>query len=595
MAKIQRNKDHRRANAEKWLRFRSRIVLVLFLVFFLIIIARIANLMLINGDTLYSYAERQHRVISTFVTKRGDISDVNGLNLAVSVEMESVCAYPGEVKNPKEAAGLISAVLSIDEGSLMKRLKSKKSFVWIKRRVTPSQAKKIKELKLDGIGFVKEDKRFYPHRTLASHVVGFAGIDSQGLSGIEYKLDGDLKSTRSHYIAVRDAKGERLFGADPTETEALRNCDVTLTVDVWAQYIAERELRSAVRGSGARRGVAVVMDPVSGDILAMASYPEFDPNVFNRYPKSSWRNRAVSMNFEPGSTFKIFLASSVLEDEIADVEDTLYCEGGGYEVMNTMFHDHGGSFGMLSVSDIVTYSSNIGAIKLGMKLGKKRYFDYLSIFGFGKSTGIMLPGEEKGFIPAVSSVNEVDLAALSFGHGLSVTPIQLITAAAAIANGGFLMEPHIVKKITRSDGDTTYEAKPKIVRRVMGDEAAGKVREIMLNVVESGTGSGAKVPGFSVAGKTGTAQVFDPDTGAYSETEFIASFVGFIPSKEPRLAILVVVDRPRTNFYGGSVAAPAFSKIAEDTMRYLKIYPEEMLTRGDEIKKRDGSSLPPLM
>lgn len=595
MAKIQKNKDLRRANAEKWLRFRTSVVLVLFLTFFLVIIARIANLMLINGGPLFDYAERQHRVISTFITRRGNIYDVNGLNLAVSVGMESVCAYPEEIEDPERAADLLSEILSVDEKLILKRLKGGKNFIWIKRRVNPSQAKRIKDLKLDGIGFVKEDKRFYPHRTLASHVIGFAGIDSQGLAGIEYKLDSDLKSTRIHYVAVRDAEGKRLFGTDPAETEALRNCDVTLTVDVWAQYIAERELRSAVRGSYARGGVAVVMDPATGEILAMASYPEFDPNVFEKYPGSSWRNRAVSMNFEPGSTFKIFLVSSVLEDEIVGVEDALYCEGGSYEVMNTMFHDHGGSFGMLSVSDIVTYSSNIGAIKLGMKLGKKRYFDYLSIFGFGKSTGIMLPGEEKGFIPSPSSINDVDLAALSFGHGLSVTPIQLISAAAAIANGGFLMEPHIVKRITKNDGDTVYEAKPKIVRRVMGDETARKVREIMVSVVESGTGSGAKVPGFSVAGKTGTAQIFDAETGTYSETEFIASFVGFIPSEEPRLAILVVVDRPRTNFYGGSVAAPAFSKIAEDTMRYLKIYPEEMLIRGDEIKKRDGSSLPPLM
>ncbi len=595
MAKIQKNKDRRRTNAEKWLRFRTGVVLVVFLTFFLIILARIVNLMLINGDTLYSYAERQHRVISTFITRRGNIYDVNGLNLAVSLEMESVCAYPEEIKNPEKAADLLSAILSIDKKLILKRLKGSKNFVWVKRRVTPSQAKRIKDLKLDGIGFVKEDKRFYPHRTLASHVIGFAGIDSQGLAGIEYKLDGDLKSTRIHYVAVRDAKGERLFGTDLSETSALRNCDVTLTVDVWAQYIAERELISAVRGSFAAGGVAVVMDPATGEILAMASHPEFDPNVFRKYPKSSWRNRAVSMNFEPGSTFKIFLVSSVLEDEIATVEDTLYCEGGGYEVMNTMFHDHGGNFGMLSVSNIVTYSSNIGAIKLGMKLGKKRYFDYLSVFGFGKSTGIMLPGEERGLIPPVSSTNDVDLAALSFGHGLSVTPIQLITAAAAIANGGFLMEPHIVKRITRSDGDIVYEAKPKIVRRVMGDETARKVREIMVNVVESGTGSGAKVPGFSVAGKTGTAQIFDSETGTYSETEFIASFVGFIPSVEPKLVVLVVVDRPKSNFYGGGVAAPAFSKIAGDTMRYLKIYPEEMLIRGDEIRQRDKNSLPPLM
>lgn len=596
MSKKQKDKGRKKASAgETWLRLRMGMILFIYLAFFVVIAVRITNLMVINGDTLDSYAERQHKVISTYVTKRGNIYDVNGLNFAVSVEMDSICAFPEKVKNPGKTADLLSAILSEDRKSILKKLTDKRNFVWIKRRVSPHTADRIKELKLEGVGFVKEDKRFYPHRTLASHIVGFAGIDSQGLWGIEQELDEDLKSTRSHYKAIRDASGNRLFGTDLSETDALKNCNVTLTIDVWAQHIAERELKAAVERSGARGGCAIVMDPASGEILAMANLPGFDPNIFGKYSKSSWRNGAISMTFEPGSTFKIFLVSGILEDELAAKEDTFYCEGGQYQVFNTIFHDHGGDFGMLSVSDIITYSSNIGAIKLGIELGKSRYSDYISIFGFGKPTGIRLPGEEKGMIPSVSSINEVDLAALSFGQGLSVTPIQLISAAAAIANGGFLMEPHIVKKITRSDGRIVYVAKPEVKRRVMGDSTAEMVREMMVRVVKSGTGGEAKVPGFSVAGKTGTAQIYDAFTGTYSEGEFIASFVGFIPSENPRLVILVVVDRPRSGIYGGSVAAPAFSKIAEDTMKYLKVYPEEMFIKGDAIRVKEGADVSPLM
>jgi cell division protein FtsI (penicillin-binding protein 3) len=595
MSKKEKSRGRKASAGETWLRLRMGLILFIYLAFFVIIAVRITNLMVINGATLDSYAERQHNVISTHVTKRGNIYDVNGLNFAVSVEMCSICASPDKVKNPGKTANLLSAILSMDKKFVFKKLTEKKNFVWIKRMVSPYTADRIRELQLEGIGFVKEDKRFYPHRTLASHIVGFAGIDSQGLSGIEQELDDDLKSKRSHFIAIRDASGKRLLGTDISENDALKNCDVTLTIDVWAQHIAERELMAAVERSGARGGSAIVMDPASGDILAMASLPEFDPNIYGKYPESYRRNKAVSMTFEPGSTFKIFLVSGILEDELAAEEDTFYCEGGEYQVFNTMFHDHGGDFGMLSVSDIITYSSNIGAIKLGIELGKSRYSDYISIFGFGKRTGIKLPGEERGRLPSVSSMNEVDLAALSFGQGLSVTPIQLISAAAAIANGGFLMKPHVVKEIKRSDGRIVYAAKPEVVRRVMGDRTAGMVKEMMVRVVESGTGGEAKVPGFSVGGKTGTAQIFDPDTGKYSEGEFIASFVGFVPAENPRLVILVVVDRPKNGIYGGSVAAPAFSKIAGDTMKYLKIYPEDMYLKGDEIRAKEGADVSPLM
>lgn len=589
-------RDREKRKATLWLKFRIYLTLVFFLLFFTVITVRIANLMLINREKLYAYAEKQHRFISTYITKRGNIYDRNGVNMAVSIEMDSIYACPYKVLDANNTANILSQILSVEEGKILGLLNLDKNFVWLRRRVSKSMSEILKKKDIDGIGFIKEDKRFYPHRSLGCHFIGFVGTDSQGLSGLEYEMDSFLKSTISHYIAFRDARGKKIFELDIASTPALNNYDLVLTVDVKAQYIAERELLRAILESGATGGSAIVMDPYSGEILAMANYPSYDPNHFLKSPNSDWSNKAVSMNFEPGSTFKIFVASGVIEEGLAKRDDMLTCENGEFKVLGTVFHDHGGNFGTLSVADIIRYSSNIGAIKLGMLLGREKFYQYLDDFGFKSPTGISLPGEEKGIIAPVDSINEVDLAAMSFGQGLSVTPLQLITAVAVIANGGLLIEPHIVKRIVGRDNKVVFETRPKIKKKVLSGETANIIREMMVSVVKDGTGTKAQVDGFDVAGKTGTAQVFDALTGTYSETDFIASFVGFIPAESPRFVILVVIEKPKNTIYGGYAAAPAFRRIAKEMMNLYMIFPDEMFERGEELKARgEETELIPLM
>jgi cell division protein FtsI (penicillin-binding protein 3) len=590
-----RDKAQKKKKALRWLRFRIGIILFLFVAFFAVISVRLANLMLINRGELYSLAEKQHRVVSTHITKRGDIYDVNGIDLAVSVEMDSLYACPHKITDADETSRVLSNIIGVDRSTIKKKLSSSENFVWIRRHISPTAAGKIKKLKLPGIGFVKEDKRFYPHKRLGCHFLGFVGTDSQGLSGIEYEMDTYLKSTISHYIALRDANGRKLFEVDISDTPALKNYNLTLTIDLWAQHRAEEILEEGIKESRARGGCIIVMDQDSGEVLAMAGYPYFDPNRFSDADESVWKNRSVSMLFEPGSTFKIFLVSAIIEEKLASSTDLFDCEGGSLTVKDKTFHDITGNFDTLSVTDIITYSSNIGAIKLGMRLGEERLTDYMNAFGFGEETGISLPGEERGIIPEPDSLGVVDLAAASFGQGFLVTPIQLITAASAIANGGFLVEPHIIKRISENDGTVIYEAEPEIRRKVLSDDTAATVREMMEKVVREGTGTRAEVFGFDVAGKTGTAQIFNIALGSYSTSDFIASFVGFLPADDPKVTILVLIDRPKTDIHGGTVAASIFSEFATALMQHREIYPEELFKTVEEIShENEGDIVSPL-
>ncbi len=563
-----------------WLHLRLRIILVVLLILFSALLARVAKLMLVNRAELYEYAEGQHRIISTYTTKRGNIYDINGKDLAVSVEMDSLYACPYKVADKKGAARKLAGVLSMNEADIYKELMSGDNFVWIKRTVSPKTVESVRKLQLEGIGFVTEDRRFFPNRNLASHVIGFVGTDSKGLAGIEYELDSYLNSTVSHFIAIRDAHGNSLFAVDPTEAEALKRYDVYLTIDVMAQHVVERELDAAIDRFGADGGCVIVMNPYSGEIVAMASRPDYDPNRFLEAKKWDWNNKAITLNFEPGSTFKIFLAASVIEEGLAKSGDRFNCEGGTYTVDDAVFHDHGGSFDVLSFADIIRYSSNIGAVKLGQLLGTDRLYGYLKTFGFGETTGIRLPGEEAGMIMPKKSVRPVDLASMSFGQGLSVTPLQLITAAAAVANGGLLMEPYLVDRIVDENGKPVLTASPTIRRRVISPETARTVTEMMEGVVTSGTGIYARISGVDVAGKTGTAEVYDAATRTYSTTDYTASFVGFLPAESPRLIILVVLENPHTSIYGGDVAAPVFRRIAGDLMKRMDTDPPKRYHGG---------------
>lgn len=564
-----------RERKEKWVRIRIRLIGGLFAFFFAITSARAFYLQVINKDKLVRLAERQYQKIVPLTPVRGFIYDRNNSPLAVSIEMDSCFAEPRNIEDIGDDAAKLSHLLGISREALERKLKANRNFVWLQRRLPPDTAKKITGLDLEGIGFVKETKRFYPNGELAGHVIGFTGLDPNGLEGVELKYNSTILGSTGYLVTERDALGRDIDRKGIVVTKASKGHNVILTLDKNIQYVTEKELAKAVTSSGAKGGMALVMEPRTGQILAMANYPTFNPNSFSGYPPSNLRDRAIADSFEPGSTFKVFLIASALDDRIVSPNNYFNCENGSYSIGGRTIHDTH-KYGSLSVSDILKFSSNIGAAKIGTMLGQERLYRHLKDFGFGARSGIDLPGEAYGYLRNGSQWFGVDLATISFGQGVSATALQLITAISAVANGGVLMKPYVVEKISDESGTVLQETAPQVVRRVISPETARKMARMMEGVAaEGGTGMNASVEGYRVAGKTGTAQKVDPITKGYSIDKRIASFVGFVPADNPRLTILVVVDEPKTSPYGGVVAAPAFSAIAQQALCYLKVPPEE--------------------
>jgi cell division protein FtsI (penicillin-binding protein 3) len=569
-----------RDRKEKWVRIRIRLIGGVFAFFFAITSARAFYLQVINKEKLVKLAERQYQKIVPLTPVRGVIYDRNNAPLAVSIEMDSCFAEPRSIENIRKTAESLSPLLGIPREALEKKLNGSRNFVWLLRRMPPDQAQKIRELELDGIGFVKETKRFYPNGEVAGHVIGFTGLDPDGLEGIELKYNSTILGSIGYLVTERDALGRDIDRKGTVVTNASKGHNVTLTVDKNIQYITEKELAKAVTESGARGGMALVMEPQSGRILAMANYPGFNPNSFSRYPAPLLRNKTIVDSFEPGSTFKVFLIAAALEEKVVSPNDAFNCESGSYSIGGRTIHDTH-KYGRLTVSEILKYSSNIGAAKIGSRLGQERLYSHLKDFGFGARSGIDLPGEAYGYLRDTSQWYGVDLATISFGQGVSATALQLATAISAVANGGLLMKPYVVEKVSDESGAELESTSPQVLRRVIAPETAGKLARMMEGVAaEGGTGMSAAVDGFRVAGKTGTAQKVDPLTRGYSVDKRTASFVGFVPAVNPRLTILVVIDEPKTSPYGGVVAAPAFGAIAQQTLCYLKVPPEPSLLKA---------------
>jgi len=554
-----------------WTKARIFIVFVLLFLCFPFIFLRIVQLQLVKKDELSRLASKQHQSVITFIPKRGTIYDFKGNNLAVSIDVESVYARPPEVKNPSQTAKKLANILDLNKGALIKKLKTKKGFVWVKRKVTPKQTTQIKESGLKGIHFVKESRRFYPHSHLAAHLVGFVGIDSKGLEGIEAKYDSILSGNATRLILGRDAFGREIITEIPIPGKSPENYNLYLTIDTNIQYIVEKELKRAVEGQGAKKGMSVVMDPGTGKILAMANYPSFNPNRFWDTSPMTWRNRVVTDVFEPGSVFKVFLTSTALEEKVAKRHDIFFCENGAYVLSGKTIRDVK-KYGWLSLEHIIKYSSNIGAAKIAERVGREKFYQYIRGFGFGHKTGIDLPGEAMGIIRPPKTWSKVALGNIAFGQGIAVTSIQLITAISAIANGGKLLKPHVVDRIVDSKGKMISQSHPVVIRRVLSEEVARIMTSILTGVVrEGGTGGRAALSYYEAAGKTGTAQKVDSLVGGYYEDRFISSFVGYVPSNQPRLVILVVIDEPQGIPYGGRVAGPVFKNIAERSLQYLNI------------------------
>lgn len=574
-----------RDRKEKWARIRIRMIGGVFVFFFAITSARAFYLQIIEKDQLVKLAEKQHQKIVALTPARGAIYDRNNAPLAVSIEMDSCYAEPRNIENIAETATRLAPFLGMSREAVENKLNASRNFAWLQRRMSPDLVLKIKALDIDGIGFVKETKRFYPNGEVAGHVIGFTGLDPDGLEGIELKYNNTILGSTGYLVTERDALGRDVAQKGIVVTKASKGQNVTLTLDKNIQYITEKELAKAVTECGAKGGMALVMEPQTGRVLAMANYPSFNPNSYFHYSPSVLRNKTIVDSFEPGSTFKVFLISAALEEKAVTPNDAFNCENGSYAIGGRVIHDTH-KYGRLTVADILKYSSNIGAAKIGGRLGQERLYSHLKDFGFGARTGIDLPGEAYGYLRDGSQWFGVELATISFGQGVSATALQLAAAISAVANGGQLMKPYLVETISDENGVELERTSPQVQRRVISPETAATMARLMEGVTtEGGTGMNAAVEGYRVAGKTGTAQKVDPVTRGYSTDKRTASFVGFVPAGNPRLTILVVVDEPKTSPYGGVVAAPAFSAIAQQTLCYLKVPPDkEIKTRHETIK-----------
>lgn len=577
-----------KASAKKWMPGRFFFLFILFSALFLIIFFRAFQLQVWQSSQLAKLAERQYQRVVPLIPKRGVLYDRRREEMAISMEVDSVFAQPKKVKNIKEAALKIGRILGKKPEGIRQKLAEDKPFVWLQRWITPAQRSALESLQIEGIDFLKEAKRFYPQGEIGAQVIGFAGLDSKGLEGVELGYDEFIRGQPGYILIPKDALGRPIMSPNSNFRQAEEGCDVVLAIDKNIQYMAEKELKKAVQNCGAKGGTVIIMEAATGEILAMASYPSFNPNNFQAYQPQVFKNRSVTDAFEPGSTFKVFLLAAILEEGLASLRDVFFCENGSYHVGGKVIHDvH--KYGWLTLGDIIKVSSNIGASKLGKKLGREKFYRYLEEFGFGKKTGIDFPGEVSGNLPPFSSWSEVGLANISFGQGISLTALQLTAAMAAIANKGLLMRPYVGKVIQRKDGVILKENRPKVVRRVISPETANTVTAILKTVTrEGGTGKAAFLPGYEVAGKTGTAQKAFLSGRGYSEKR-IGSFIGFIPADNPRVVISVIIDEPQGISYGGVVAAPAFKAIAEQILPYMGIYPQGVTYLVQAVPKNDSS------
>ena len=558
----------RRQRGSNW---RIRLVGWGFILVFGLIGYRALSLQVLNHEKFEKRAQRQYKRIVKLPPQRGTIYDRNGEELALSTGVDSVFVEPRNIKDVEGTARSLAATLVLPYGVVKNKL-SKNGFQWIKRHVLPRESEQLRAMKLAGVGFTQEHRRYYPNSSIGAQVLGFTGLDPKGLEGLEMRYDALMLGESSFLVTEKDARGKGLASANALVQTGRPGHSLYLTLDKNLQYIAEKELAAGVASAKAKAGSVVVLDPRTGEVLAMANQPDYNPNAFQKSNPSQWRNRAICDAFEPGSTLKPLLVAAALNEGLVRAGQKIDCENGRFRVGGRFVNDTH-KYQMLTVSEIVKYSSNIGSAKIGKMLEREKFHRYLTGFGFGEPTGIDFPGESTGLLRRYEQWFEADLANISFGQGLSVTPLQLTLATAAIANGGTLMHSDLVKRVVDPYGQTVEIREPRSVRQVISPEVARQVKEMMVAVTASdGTGSKGSVPGFNVAGKTGTAQKVDPVAGGYSDKR-VASFIGFLPAEAPRLIILVVIDEPKGVTYGGLVAAPVFSRIAEQSLRYLHVEP----------------------
>lgn len=548
---------------------RFSVVFILFLSLLIYFALHLVLIQVFRSAYLSNLAERQHQYLVELEAVRGTIFDCRMRPLAFNVPVYSVFANPRMMKeqDKKRAIRELPKIIPMDEGALREKLYKDKYFVWIYRKLPADIAQRVKELKLKGIDFRKESRRYYPGGELAAHIIGFAGVDNEGLEGLELAYNKDLKGKPGWMRVLRDARQRELMIYDEFTPPRDGN-QLILTIDETVQYIAERALDKAYKKHNARGAAIVVMDVKTGEILALANRPTYDLSQFGTSPPETRTDRAVVYMYEPGSVFKIVTAAAALEEGVFKETDKIFCENGQYRIANHILHDTHAA-GTLTFQQVIEHSSNIGTVKIAQKLGPNMVYKYADRFGFGHLTGIDLHGEVSGILKHPSLWSKTSIGAVPIGQEVTVTPMQLLRAIAAIANDGVMMKPYIVKAVKDTQGELIRSFGPQEAGRVISPDTAARVRQILAGVVESGTGQKAKIDGIPAGGKTGTAQKVEG--GRYSHSKFYATFIGFAPVDDPRLAAVVVFDEPHPSYYGGTVAAPVFKEVIENTIKYLEV------------------------
>lgn len=576
-------------------RFSLRIALIFFfaLLCFTALFIKLVTVHIFPDPRARKLGPQEHYKTEIIQMERGNICDRTGQKLAVSIEMESVFARPEEIKYPEKCARELSKILDEDYGQILGKLRGKKTFVWLKRKVGIEKTKRIKQLRLEGIGTEREYRRFYPQKNLACHAVGFVGMDDDtGLEGVERYFNAYLKSEPVKLIFERDATG-KIIMKKTHSIQAESGNNVYLTIDELIQHSCEEELRAICEQYKASGGSVIVMDPYTGEIFALANYPSYDLNDFRSAGAEVIKNRAVSDVFEPGSTFKVITAAALLDLGLVGLDDRFLCSGSLVRFGHKL-SCHGKVHGSVNFEEVIEESCNVGIISAAGKISKRDFYDYMIKFGFGTPTGVELPGEVSGKIRKPDYWSGFSMMSLPIGQEVSATIMQMAVAISAIANGGYMVEPRIVNKITDSKGEIVKEFTPVIVRRgLVSKDTIGKLKQAMYAVIVKGTGAEAKIKGYTMGGKTGTAQKADLETGGYSADKFVSSFIGFFPLVNPRFIIYVVVDEPVGIHWGSVIAAPTFRRIVERIIQYVDIKPdivEELINDKDAKaeKKKDG-------
>jgi cell division protein FtsI (penicillin-binding protein 3) len=546
---------------------RVRLLVAVFVLAFAVVLARAGWLQAVRAESLGRLATSQHRETITVPARRGAVFDRTGVELALGERTITVYANPKEIRDPRAVASAVGEALGKDPAELVSQLSDRsRGFVYLARKADPREVESLREQEIVGVGFLPEERRTYPLRDVAAEVVGYAGVDNHGLAGLELAFDDVLAGRDGRKTIVRDPMGHALDVVDAEDARDGR--DIHLTIDNTLQRRVERVLAETRARWGATAATAVVLDPRTGDVLAMGVEPGFDANGFPTVPRERQRNRAVTDTYEPGSTFKVVTLAAVLESGMVTPR-TAYTLPYSIEVADRVIHDaEGRGTETMTVAEILSRSSNVGVITLALGLGRERLSEWIERFGFGRATGIEYPGESAGIVLPPDEWSGSTIGNVPIGQGIAVTPLQMASVYGAIANGGVAVQPRLVERV---GGE---RVRPPKDRRVVSAQTAKQVTAMLRGVVDGGSGAEAAIPGYFVAGKTGTAAKPDPTTGGYSETSYVASFVGFAPARDPRLVVLVTVDEPRGAIWGGVVAAPAFAEITEFALQYLQIPPD---------------------